>query len=523
MPVSQGRVPFVAALEPWRAAARRELAGLAPEAGRVLTPAALDGLLAGLDDELGFVAAPSLLDAFRRAPLRRHFTRHTHDDADVFEAALVAGGLDDVAADVPALGTVLDLVVDDWCERAVSFVRRLSRDAPVLRDRFGLRLPVATVRPVIRTTIEVGDEHGPVVVYKDRSVGMDRAFAALVTWLDGLSRDRQLIAVDVVDRGDHGWMRHVPHGPVPDGDDRRAFRIRSGMLVCVAHLLGGGDLHAANIRCDGSHPVVVDAEVLLRPRRAGDEGPGDSAPSVLATGWLPVPGEVDRCGLAAEHFTGMARPWVDVGTDGVRPRPQSATRGRMRPEIVGSWAREADEIATDLCEGFHAAYALVRRHGLPLEVFTDTTPRVLLRTSRAYGDAIERSVTPGYLASTGRREDAFAWVHHDVPPALRDDAEVARRAGQAEQSSMRRIEIPRFHVPADGRTLHHGRETLGLPFAESPLERSARFLGSMGREAEAAQHEAIVDAVRRAASGSLDAVGVRFEALSAGDAPAWGW
>ncbi len=65
------------------------------------------------------------------------------------------------------------------------------------------------------------------------------------------------------------------------------------------HALGGGDVHAGNVRLLGEHPVIIDGEVLLRPRRANKEGEGEGA-SVLTTGWLPTALEVERCGLAAE-------------------------------------------------------------------------------------------------------------------------------------------------------------------------------------------------------------------------------
>jgi hypothetical protein len=519
--LSQDRAPFAAALAPWRTSARQRLLARVRAIDAVLGPRALDGLLANLDVELGVAAAPALLDAFRRDPDRRWFTRHTSDDYRAFAARLVDGRLDELLAGAPVLADLLELVAADWGARTVALTERLRSDRAALRERFGFRLPVARACPVVSTAIGLRDGDGQAVIYKARSLTMDAAFAALLRWLNTRAPAPALHVVEIVERPGYGWMTLVPHGSIPGGTGRAAYLVRSGMLLCLVHLLGGGDLHAANIRCANEHPVIVDAEVLLRPRRAGDDERGGFGPSVASTGWLPVPGDLDRCGLAAEHYRGRALPWLEIGTDGVRPRPQAHTRGRVRPRLVEAWAREAPDIVAHLCAGFSAGYALVRRHGLPLELFVGAAPRILLRTSRLYGDAIERSLAPACLTSVAARNRAFDWVDREIPPSLRRHPEVAARVAEAERASMRRLEMPRFVTPATARTLCCGDQVLGTPFDESPLERASRFLAAMSPAAEATQRKAIAGAVYAAASGSFDAVGVRFELVTSEEQRAW--
>ena len=505
-------MPFAAALEPWREAALTRLAAAAPAAATVLGPDAHRGLIEGLDDELATAAAPTLLDGFHRSPTRRHFTRATDIDYRSYAALLGDQGLVASTGHAPELFAVLDQIVDDWTARAAALVERLEADRPVLAERFGLTLPVASARCIVRTAIELGDDAGPIVVYKSRPVAMDRAFGDLVGWLDERLGEG-LHVVDIVERDGWGWTGFVPHRPTDGPAGRSAFAVRTGVLLCVAHLLGGGDLHAANIRSAGAHPVVVDAEVLLRPRRAGVDDRDGPGPTVASTGWLPVPGDIDRCGLAAESYRGRASAWVDVGTDAVRPRSQPHTRGRMRPEIIARWADDADTLIAGVCQGFERAHALVRREGLPLDLFADTNPRVLLRPSQRYGAGIDRSLTPARLRSAASRERAFDWADDDVPPSLVGHPGVACRAAAAERAFMRNLENPRFTTPATGRTLCWGAEPLGTPFDESPLDRAARFVSLADRTAAQAQSRTIADTITAAISGSLDAVGVRFERL----------
>ncbi|MEM7022383.1 MAG: type 2 lanthipeptide synthetase LanM [Pseudomonadota bacterium] len=461
-----------------------------------------------------------MLSAFSEQPGRRGFTRQTSDDYTTFAASLADHGFDELLSATPLLAGLLDQVVDTWCNDSTQFIVRLERDRAALREHFGLQLPIVSARPVVRTAYEIGGE-GATIVYKARSVAMDGAFAALVGWLNSRLRDDALHVVRIIERPGYGWMEHVPHRPTRGPGRRDSYHVRSGILLCLVHAIGGGDLHAANIRCTGAHPVIVDAEVLLRPRRAGDDDRDGPGATVVSSGWLPVPGEVDRCGLAAEHYGGPAMPWVDVATDGVRPRPQSHSRGRVRAKLVDAWASEASDVVARLSEGFSLAYQALRRHGLPLEFFADTAPRVLLRSSNQYGDAIERSLSPAHLKSESARSRAFEWIDDQIPPSLLHNPDLAARAAQAERLSMQQLEIPRFDTPATERTLRFDNEVLGTPFDESPLERACRLLAGMSPAAEAAQRDAIAKAVHAAASGSFDAVGVRFELLDSVERRAW--
>jgi hypothetical protein len=238
--------PFSEPLEPWLAAARRRLAG-ARSSDRILTTTAQTDLIAGLARELAFVAAPALFDCFARQRGRRSFSPRSTAEYERFVRDLSIVGLDALFAALPQLPRLIDLLVGDWCERAALLVERIERDRPLLRDRFDFAVPVAHAEPIIAGTIGLTDARGAHVIYKHRPLGMDAAFGSVVRWINDRGPRCDLFVPAVTDRGDFGWMAYVATHRPRARVTRQRYLERTGMLLCVAHVLGAGDLHAGNI------------------------------------------------------------------------------------------------------------------------------------------------------------------------------------------------------------------------------------------------------------------------------------
>lgn len=501
-------VPFAQALTPWLERARRQYADAVPGHARVLTPSALAGLLDGLAQELAFVSAPTLLELFLEYPERRWFTPRSSVAHGRFVADLLAGGLERVLTERPELARLIDQVVDGWCDRIGRMAERIASDRRLLETRFAARLPFDRAVQVVDTAVELGGAAGARVVYKDRPVGMDAAFAELLRWVNACQPSHDLLTPDTIDCGAFGWVAYVAQVPADDPGARQAYLTRAGMLLCLVHALGGGDIHAGNVRVCGQHPVIIDGEVLLRPRRASEQG---DATSVLTTGWLPTAQEVARCGLAAEPHAARPQRWQDVGTDAIRRRPLRSPLGDTRPEVVACFRHEPGQTVERLCAGFQEIYALIMARGLPLDVFAASAPRVLLRTSYLYQEAIERSLQPEALVAAAARAEAIDGLADGVP---RVTGAAAEAVAAAERSSMRQLQVPRFTAPATGRQLFWQGELLGEPFRRSPLQRAARLIAGMSRSAMAAHCRDIADAVAAAADGSLQANILQLESLA---------
>jgi lantibiotic modifying enzyme len=469
-------LPFVEALAPRLKEAEKQLTESTPGLHQVLTTPALAALLGGLAYELALLTSPLLLDRFLRYPGRRWYTPYSSVAYTQFVTELAAGGFQRLLEELPQLAMLLDQVVGDWVCRAGRLIARIERDAPLLRVQFGVQLPFDSAKVITDSATELEATGGARLVYKDRPLGMDAAFGRLLRHINGLSPSRDLFAPRMIDGGDYGWMAYVPQRAAQTPADREAYFTRVGMLLCLVHALGGGDIHAGNVRAFREHPVIIDGEVLLRPRRAGTEG---NQASVLATGWLPTVMEVERCGLAAEPYAERTGRWVNVGTDAIRRRPLRSPLAQTRPEVVDFFQRDQEQLVQWLCAGFREMYTLVQARGLPLDLFAESEPRVLLRTSFLYQETIERSLSAAALTLATARAAVVEQLVEEVPPAVQAFPTVAAAVAAAERTSMLELQVPRFTTPADGRQLLWREKLLGDPFKQSPLQRARKFITAM--------------------------------------------
>lgn len=492
------RPAFGELLTHWVAVGERRLRAERPDLGGVLAPEAEAGLRAMLLEDLSFAAGPTLFDLFQDWPRRRRFSRASRADYAGFVDDRLSAGAGAMFASVPTLGPLLDAVVDRWCDRASRLVDRVRSDRVLLGDRFRLEAPVDRLDRLFGGSVALTGAAGGRVVYKDRPLGMDQAFGDLLRWVNARGWDPELHVPDVMDRGDYGWMNEVPHRPPRTDIDRARYWRRTGMLLCLTHALGGGDLHAGNVHPFGGHPVVLDAEVLLRPRRAGRIG---ATPSALSTGWLPTPAHVGLCGIACERFV---RPslWLDAGTDAVRPRPLTPFRHELQRALADLLRHDGDAAAAGIADGFFHTYRHLLTVPLPLDVFEEARPRVLLRSTSHYVTAIADSIEPAVLAVAGLRATVVAESVAAPPEALDAGTTTATTVRRAEEAALARLDVPRFTMPATGGPLVADGRRLGAPFGEAPIARARRLLSKMSLSALEDQRRAIVEAITAAAARS---------------------
>ncbi|MEZ5140968.1 MAG: DUF4135 domain-containing protein [Acidimicrobiales bacterium] len=492
-------IPFRPVLDPWLERAERAVRLARPELASVLADGAVAGLVGGLARDLSWVTAPALVERFLHHPGRAVLDPSRTEAYETFVAGLVGGGMGELVGALPELGVVVDLVVDQWCAQTTALIDRLAADAPALAPTFGTTLPIGDAVAVTESVVVLwspttGSEHA--VVYKARPVEMDVGFAELLRWVDRIGLSDELLVPTVLDRAGYGWMTHVRSTGV--GDDRRAYLRRVGMLLALVTLLGGGDVHAGNVQVADGRPVVVDAEVLLRPRRASD---GALVCTPLTSGWLPTALETDRCGLAAELHDERPDRWVHPGTDAMRRRPLRSPFGAVRPAVAALFAADPAGDADALVAGYREVHRLVQDRGLPLEVFGDAAPRVLLRTSHRYQETVERSLESEALASADRRRAVLDGLVGEPPPALAGAevaAEVQAALAAAEHDAMARLAVPRCTMPADDTVLCCDGTAVGELPTMTPLARARRFVA----EATPAQLDDHCDAIRGALVGA---------------------
>lgn len=419
LPFQSVLLPFVAVARE-RAAASPHLRLLAPAARAHLERALLRRLCGDWDEALGverdaFAAlAGGAADRLGAAsvpgmapPGEHEGAKRTEEMEDAFLAHLRAGGLGMLLRRLPVLARLAGTRVENWVAATTELLARLAADRALLRRTFGAGRPLGRVCAIDaersdphrggRTVSVLRFDSGCRVVYKPRPLALDAAWQELLRWLNAHAAGPTLRPLAVLDRGGHGWVEYAAAARCAPAD-AAAFHERAGALLCLAHALGGSDLHAENVVGCGPDPVLVDVEMLFG---AGGGGPGGGAAvahrrSVLHTGLLPqwVPGPH---GLARRQG-GLVETGAIVG----RKVPRSmATIRAARSVTVDRPPEDGRRVAAGFARMYRALLrlrpALLAADG-PLAAFEGAEVRVLRRATWVYDVLLRRLRHPAYLA-----------------------------------------------------------------------------------------------------------------------------
>ncbi|HEX8675422.1 MAG TPA: type 2 lanthipeptide synthetase LanM family protein [Longimicrobium sp.] len=487
-------IPFEEVVLPFLHAARRRLADAAPGAGDVLAPAARAALERALLRELSAAANQALQVDFSVA-LARAGGRAISFGAPRprvylgFVESLRAARLRPLVAAYPVLARLLAVRAVLWVSTSAELVARARADAAALAGRFGggepgrivsLRTARGETHCAGRTVAAVGFASGLEVMYKPRSMKVDIAFYGLLEWLreGGLAPDQRILRV--LDRGEYGWVEFVRAEPLASAEEVRDYYERAGSLLCLAYLLGAGDLHAENMIAAGAYPVPIDLETLMlgTPVQGAENGGvfdpavrlSPAAPSVLGTALLPfwqVGADITRLqpgglGLAGSA-TVVERGWAFVNTDQMRReerRRPSASPVNV-PMLHGEPVSPAGHV-DDLVRGFERCYAFISAHrealaspAGPLTSFRGQRVRVLLRDTRIYDSALRASLHPRYLHDGVERGIQLERLRSG---ALALEVRLPYWAAfAAEQRDLEELDFPYFWCFTDGTALHDSR------------------------------------------------------------------
>jgi lantibiotic modifying enzyme len=467
--------PFADAFAPAVAAAA---AGLRFGPGRAVDGDAAAGLVRGVANELACLAAPTLLQQFSGAAPRTSIRTDTNVDVTTFSRWLAAGGLAEIVTQRPDLDRILRRQLSAAVARVGELLDRLEEHCSELERVLGFRLPATDVAPLVNGAYILADGSGHRIVYKRRPLNMEAALSLLTRHVNDRGWGPALPTAIVVDLGDDGFMEHVQTRPPLSPSDVHLMCQRFGMLLAIATLLGAADLHGRNIIVGTDGPVIVDAEVLLRPPWSDD----DRAASVHASAILPMTDFVHQAGLLAAFLPPAPSPWCDVGTDAVRSRPMTPTRSTAHDAAMAHLRQLGNDGLRHVLVGFRSAYEGIIAEGLPLEVFADARPRVLLRPSATYEDIMLSSLSPTILGQPGRRATVLERSLAATPPPLESNPRLAASVRRAECCSLDRFLFPRFTMPATGGSLSIGPQRLGRAPFEAPLVRARRLVAAAARD-----------------------------------------
>ncbi len=437
----------------------------------------------------------------------------------------------------PVLARQIVETLDRWVEASLDFLRHLMDDAPALRAAF---FPDFDPGPLARIEGGLGDSHrggrsviiaefasGLRLVYKPKSMGVERAFQNLLAWTGEKGFAPAYRPLRVMDGGDHGWVEMVEAGPCSSREELERFYRRQGGYLALLNLLSATDFHHENLIAAGEHPVLVDLEALFHPwaddlGRTPDERAALGRPvfeTVLRTGLLPLRsreadhghGGLDLSGLAAAAGQMTPQPALmneKSGTDAMRyvRRSVEIPVGRHRPTLEGADV-SLREFLGPLLDGFTDMSRLLAAHrdelaapGGVLDAFAGTEVRVILRPTRTYAELLVEAQHPFVLGDALDRDRLLDRLWEVV-------AERPCLVGLvvAERRELLRGDIPLFTARPGSRDLWAGDGTRFpgfLPF--SGLEAVRERLARLGEEELARQTWIIRDSIEALALKGQD-------------------
>ncbi|MEU8418367.1 type 2 lanthipeptide synthetase LanM family protein [Amycolatopsis japonica] len=414
------------------------------------------------------------LDGESPADRYRAFLRNLREPATI----------DALFTEYPVLGRLLSEHVERRTAVLLEFLRRLTADWPLLKE--SLFLP-ADPGILSRVESDLGDRHrggravliasftgGHRLVYKPKSLAIDRHFHQLIDWLNARVAGLDLPTFAVLDRGEYGWTEFVEQRPCLHEREVAMFYRRLGGQLALMYALGGTDLHHENLIAAGGQPVVVDLESLFQPdlSRLVTAEPEDAAKqvaldSVLRVGLLPqrawghdgAPGvDISGLGNREDQLTPRASPyWAAAGTDEmhVERKRMKVGGGHNRPTLRDAEIAVPDHVE-DLLGGFRDVYralaaergALVTAGGR-LDRFAVDEIRVILRPTHVYSLLLRESTHPDLLRDGLDRDRFFdkLWVsaeHSGLPGAV-----IA-----AERADLWRGDVPMFVTRPSSRDVY---------------------------------------------------------------------
>lgn len=479
--------PFEDVLQTLIPEAERRLVQAVGKGGRRLSRPALIDLERGLLKRLCDIASRTLCTEFEAFRSARTGTTRMVCDGEArqrelyrfFAREMGGRGFTAWLLRYPMLARLLATGCQQWVEANLELLRRLDDDARAIRSVFDVpdrTLRMARVEPGLsdphcggRTVSLIRFESGAGLVYKPRRVALEARFADVLQLLEGECRSLHGRQPVVLDRGDYGWIEPLRAAACRDRGAVERFYERAGMLTCLAHVLGGSDLHADNLIAVGEHPVIVDLECMVgaplsaqgTARETGPAADTVSAGSVLRTGMAPFPargadGVFRLAGGLADpdpHLAHRGRV-KNVNTDCMTWQGIAPSRDRCDnlPSLAGRPQRST-HFVDQILEGFRAMYAALRRdrqrlaRAAPIRQIESEEFRVVIRTTRTYFSLLGGALAPQHLESGADWSIALDML---AGPALGfPDKPACWATRDAERRELEQLDIPVFRGSLD--------------------------------------------------------------------------
>jgi lantibiotic modifying enzyme len=215
--------------------------------------------------------------------------------------------------------------LSEFCIHVEDFAKSLNhkRSKPFITQlTCGLSDPHDGGRTVIRARLH----NCGTWYYKPRSGREEHAWNGLLQQLNHRGFESHFLVTEVVPRGNHCWMREIPHVLCSTRPEMKRFYFRCGSLLYLAHVLRAVDLHADNLVAHREHPVLIDCETFLQPKVR--------IPSRASH----PPHSASRCGMLPSGRVGNSKDPSFLGQKTLRVRARALGLRDAAPFVVAGFA-----------------------------------------------------------------------------------------------------------------------------------------------------------------------------------------
>ena len=334
---------------------------------------------------------------------------------------LFKDGLFSLFEEYAALGRLVATAIDFWVEANAEFLNRLATDWSNIEQFTGKHTPL---KEVVSIKASLSDPHNRgrsvyalkfdtelKIVYKPKSLGLDVAFYEFLSWCNQKNTQHQILPFkifQILNRSDYGWMEYVESLPCEDETDAKHFYQRSGMLLCLLHILETTDCHYENIIANGEHPVLVDLETLLHhktiPMDVSSDADGNHLAlqqledSVLRTamlpGWRLMQNnhlDIDMSGLGGTEQEISSLKFKNINTDAMDLGYGQVTLKQNNVPTLNGTTLSPEDYLEDLVTGFEQMYDFLLSHqdsllavDSPIMNFANQNIRYVFRDTNTY-------------------------------------------------------------------------------------------------------------------------------------------
>lgn len=350
--------------------------------------------------------------------------------------------LSNFGEEYPVLVRVMIERVNNWSNFINEITNNLVKDWQALNEQFS---ELKEAGKVIKFHLGMGDTHkkgktvtilefesGWSIVYKPRSLDVDKKYQELLRWLNSYENDVPLFYnLKVVDMGEHGWAEYIPYESCEDMSGIKRFYERIGAQLALLYVFNATDFHYGNIIAKGEHPVLIDLESLFHQNiyeeTYNEEALGQAekmlSRSIMASGMLPnliyQRGNREKSGIDVSGLGGRGNqelPFevsktINTGTDQVHIQKGVAflEAGQNLPSYKGEFVN-LHSYLNDIEYGFKAVYRFLasNKHHFTEQIkrFREVKLRTIVRPTAAYGELL-RSITHPDLLRNALDRDLF--------------------------------------------------------------------------------------------------------------------